>query len=96
MPISESLPIGILTIQSSWKLFEVYIRDGTLYPSSKYAVCILLLQILLPLILRLLTMMTKVLFIQLLTSIVPQNLIPSSMSCYQVGDYVVVKHNNNS
>ena len=28
------------------------------------------------------------------SSIVPQNLIPNPKSCYQVGDYVVVKYNN--
>ena len=27
-------------------------------------------------------------------SIVPQNLIPKPKSCYQIGDYVVVKYNN--
>ena len=28
------------------------------------------------------------------SNIVPQNLIPSPKSCYQIGDYVVVKYNN--
>ena len=27
-------------------------------------------------------------------SIVPQSLIPNPKSCYQIGDYVVVKYNN--
>ena len=28
------------------------------------------------------------------STIVPQNLIPSPKSCYQIGEYVVVKYNN--
>ena len=28
------------------------------------------------------------------SSIVPQNLIPNPLSCYQVSDYVIVKYNN--
>ena len=56
---------------------------------------ILLLQILLPLILRLLPMMKKSTLYSIIdSSIVPQNLIPSPKFCYQIGDYVVVKYNN--